>query len=500
MMRAFARPLLGAAALWAAALIAPTFALAGEVRDSNAAEARLQQMLAEILRSPELGDADVGVHVRSLADGRTVFERNSSKLFNPASNVKLVTTAAALAYLGPSYRFKTIAYRDRAMQGGVVQGNLYIKGFGDPTLTDEQLFGFVNEIALGGISEIRGDLVVDDSFFDDVYEGPGWEQELSDRSYAPSMGAFAINFGTFTVRVLPGDSVGADARVKLWPDVPSIEVTSTAVTQGAGSRSRIWVGTSRGDGGKVLVNVRGGVSAGETQGATFYRRAYHPTLYAGEHLKNMLEMRGVKIKGKVRRGALNRSGVPVATHFSRPLAEVVSVLNKFSNNFIAEQILKTLGAELRGEPGSWQKGADVLAQFLHEVGVPPGSFVLGNGSGLNDINRLTPEQITRMLDAMFARFEVAPEFIASLAVAGASGTINSRFANSPAVARLRAKTGSLTGVSALSGYVVSKDGEIFAFSVMMNGYTGRTRSMWKVQDRIGNTLAEFRRGEVLAQP
>lgn len=488
----------GWALIFSAVLFTPP-AIAAEVPDKNAAEARLTQTLQEILRSPELGDADVAVHVRSLKDGHTVFERNASKLMNPASNVKLVTTAAALWYLGPSYRFKTVAYRDRAMTGGVVQGNLYIKGFGDPTLTDEQLFGFVNEIALSGVSEVRGDLIVDDTFFDQVYEGPGWDQEYSDRSYAPSMSALAINFGTFTLRVLPGDSPGADAKVKVWPAVPSIEVTSDAVTTAAGSRGRLFVGTSR-EGDKVLVTVRGSISTSEPNGVTLYRRVYHPTLYAGEQIRNLLEMRGVKIKGRVKIGTLNRGGIPIATHFSRPLAEVISVLNKFSNNFIAEQILKTLAAEVRGEPGTWEKGSSVLGEFLHEIGVAPGTFVLGNGSGLNDINRLTAEQLTKILDAMYTHFELAPEYVASLAMAGHSGTINSRFGNTAAVSRLRAKTGSLTGVSALSGYVISKDGQVFAFSVMMNGYSGRTRSMWKVQDRIGTALAEFRSGEVIAQP
>jgi D-alanyl-D-alanine carboxypeptidase/D-alanyl-D-alanine-endopeptidase (penicillin-binding protein 4) len=463
------------------------------------AEQRLRNNLAEILRSPELSDSDVGVHVRSLTDGRTVFERNAGKLFNPASNVKLVTTAAALWHLGPSYRFKTIAYRDRAMNGGVLNGNLYIKGFGDPTFTDEQIFGFVNEIALHGIEEVRGDLVIDDTFFDNVYEGPGWEQEYGDRSYAPSMGALAVNFGTYSIRVLPGDSVGAAARVKVWPEIPSIAVKSEAITRGDGSRSRLWIGTTKSDGNKIEVSVRGAVSMGDP-GEVVYRRAYHPTIFAGEHLRRMLELRGVKVKGKVRVGPINRGGVPIAAHFSKPLGEIVSTLNKFSNNFIAEQILKTLGAEIRGEPGSWEKGCAVMSDFLHEIGVAPGGYVLGNGSGLNDINRLTPEQITRILEAMYRRFELGPEYVASLAVAGTSGTITSRFGGGPAVSRLRAKTGSLMGVSALSGYVVTKDDQVLAFSVMMNGYSGRARAMWTVQDRIGNALADFYTGEVLAQP
>jgi len=481
----------------ALALASPAFA--APVTPGGDAESRLTSTLEEILRSPDLGDADVGVHVRSIKDGRTLFARNATKLMNPASNVKLVTTAAALWHLGASYRFRTVAYRDSAIAEGRISGNLYVRGFGDPTLTDEQLFALVNDIALHGVNEVKGDLVVDDTWFDSVYEGPGWEQEHGDRSYATAIGPISTNFNTYALRVLPADEVGGPAKVMLWPPVPSIEVTSDAVTIGPSTRSRLMVGTSR-ENSKILVSVRGTVSADELDGVTIYKRIHNPTQFAAEHIKVMLELRGIKIKGRTKIGKVPRGATAISTVLSRPLGEVVSTLNKFSNNFIAEQILKTLGAELRGEPGTWEKGVDVVASFLAEIGVAKPAYVMGNGSGLNDINRFTPEQITEILVAMYRRFEVQPEYVASLGVAGRSGTINSRFADSPAIKRLRAKTGTLQGVSALSGYVTTRDDQLLAFSIMMNGYSGRTRSMWKVQDMIGSALADFSTGEVIAQP
>lgn len=463
------------------------------------AEARLQGVLEGILTSADLADADVGVHVRAMADGRTLFARNATKLMNPASNVKLVTTAAALWHLGTNYRFKTVAYRDGAIAADKLQGNLYVAGFGDPTLTDEQLFGLVNEIALHGITEVKGDLVLDDTFFDGVSEGPGWEQEHGDRSYATAVGALSTNFGTFTLRIMPGDEVGGAAKVMLWPPVPSIEVTSDAVTAAPSTRSRIMVGTSKED-GKILVSVHGHVATDETDGVTQYRRIYAPTQFAGEHIRRMLEMRGIKVKGRTRTGTVPRFSVAIATAQSRPLGEITSTLNKFSNNFIAEQILKTLGAELRGKPGTWEKGVDAVGAFLAEIGLPRSSYVMGNGSGLNDINRFTAEQITEILLAMHKRFDVQAEYMGSLAMAGRSGTITNRFGDTGAINRLRAKTGSLTGVSALSGYVTTHDDRLLAFSIMMNGYSGRARAMWKVQDQIGAALADFQGSEVIARP
>jgi D-alanyl-D-alanine carboxypeptidase/D-alanyl-D-alanine-endopeptidase (penicillin-binding protein 4) len=472
---------------------------ATSARAEDALERKLGEELQDILRTPRLRDALAGVHVRRVSDGETLFARNADKLFNPASNMKLLTTGAALWFLGPSYKFKTLVRRDPALEDGVVQGNLYIRGEGDPTLTTETVFGLVNDIALAGIRGIEGDLVIDDTFFDDITEGPGWEQEIGDHAYNAPIGALSVNFNTFEARVVPGDHVGAPAKLLLWPPVKTLEGEVAATTRGAGSRTRLWFGTSRTPTGGVEVTVRGHIALDDAYGRTLRRRIHEPTQFAGEMIAHLLELRGIPVEGKITRAKMGISStVPVAVRYSKPLAEVISTLNKYSNNFMAEQLLKTVAAEVEGEPGTWAKGSEVIARFMEEVGIPKGGFVVGNGSGLNDVNRVTPEQITRVLDVMYEQFEVAPEFVASLAVAGASGTIHSRFSDSPAAARLRAKTGSLTGVSALSGYVATRDDEILAFSVMMNDYEGRARAMWDVQDAIGIALAQLRRQDRVA--
>lgn len=459
---------------------------------NEAAENRLRQELRGILRAPQLTDAIIGVHVRSVSDGRTIFAHNGDKLFNPASNQKLLTTAAALYYLGPSYRFRTEVRRSGILQGGVLNGDLYLVGRGDPTLTTETVFGLVNEIAMRGISSIQGDLYVDDTFFDDVFEGPGWDQEIGDHTYAAPVGAMSVNFNTFELRVLPGARAGAPLRAEIWPPVSSVEVIVKGRTRGRGRRSRVFIGTTRQPDDGVRVTVRGGLSLTDQAGRLARRRVHHPTRFAGEMVRTILEMRGIKITGGVRIGAADpESTALLCIHWSEPLAEIVSTLNKYSNNFMAEQVLKTLAAEVQGAPGTWEKGNQTVARFLTEIGVPADSFVLANGSGLNDTNRVAPMQITLLLRQMHKRFELRPEFVASLAVAGDSGTINGRFEDSPAASRLRAKTGSLTGVSALSGYVVTKSNEVFAFSIMINDYPGRPRAMWGIQDEIGIALAEF---------
>ncbi len=453
-------------------------------------ESRLGAEMASILRSSGLEDAWVGVHVRRLSDDRTLYAHQADRLFNPASNMKLLATGAALSELGTGYRFRTVVRREGSVRGGVLDGDLYVQGRGDPSLTTEALFALANDVALSGIDVISGNLVIDASFFDDRAEGPGWDQEVGDHAYNAPVGAFSVNFNTFEARLVPGDHVGAPARLFLWPPVASLEGVSTVSTRGPGTRSRIWFGTTRRADGGVIVTARGEIAADEPYGQTLRRRIHRPDRFAGESFEHILKLRGVKVKGKLRYGAMPLSGTePVAVRYSPPLGEIVSVINKYSNNFMAEQILKTTAAEVLGAPGTWEKGEVVLQRFLAASGVDPDGAILGNGSGLNDVNRLTPSQLTRVLAAMHRRFDLAPEFVASLAVAGASGTIHGRFTDSPAAGRLRAKTGTLSGVSALTGYVATQDGELLAFSVMCSDYVVGARMVRDLQDRIGTTLA-----------
>ncbi len=465
------------------------------------AVAQIRQVLEEILADPELDGARVGVHVRSIDDDRVLFDHHGDRPFNPASNMKLLTTAAALHELGPTYVFRTEVRRDPELSDGTLKGNLYVEARGDPFLTTENLFGLVNEIALRGIDRIEGQVWVDDSFFDGVTEGPGWAEETGDPAYAAPIGAFSVNFNTYVLRVLPGAAIGEPVHAEVWPDVGLIEPVVHATTRGPMTPTRLWAGTSVPKPDHVQVLLRGHVALDDHDGALVRRRVHNPTRYAAAMLGRLLDMRGIDVRGGIRRKECpdEDETVPVTTHYSRPLADIVSALNKYSNNFIAEQILKTLGAEVNGAPGTWAKGTQVVQTFVEQLGVPEDHFVFGNGSGLNDVNRVSPRLVAQVLSHMHRRTDLRPEFVSSLAVAGESGTIHGRFRDTLAQTRLRAKTGSLTGVSALSGYVATQDDEVLAFSVMMNDYDGSPRRMWRIQDRIGVALAEVGTSKALAE-
>ncbi|MGZ3461158.1 MAG: D-alanyl-D-alanine carboxypeptidase/D-alanyl-D-alanine endopeptidase, partial [Archangium sp.] len=254
-------------------------------------------------------------------------------------------------------------------------------------------------------------------------------------------------------------------------------------------RARRFSVTSDAAGAQQKIIVRGQV-AQEGGAMSVYKKIDNPPMYFGQTLKQMLVARGVKVKGKVKPGLTPQKAKLVYVSHSDTFDIVLKRLNKNSSNFIAETLLKTMGAEVRGTPGTFAKGIDVVEDFLsREVGIPRGTYVMKNGSGLNDTNRFSTAQFDRILRYMYERFPLAPEYLSSLGIAGKDGTLKYRFDGTEAVGRLRAKTGTLENVSALSGYVQAAGGEKFIFSILVNDYPGRSGPVVRGLDALGAAVA-----------
>ena len=409
--------------------------------------------LGGLVRAGPLGHSHSGIEVYSLEGGSVVYSSHAHDLLNPASNTKIFTSAAALSRLGPEYRWATEIFLDSPPDHGVVKGNLTLRGKGDPTLISERMWEIAAELWHLGLRQVKGDLILDDSFFDAVYEGPGWDQEDTDRAYLAPISALASNWGSFAIYVSPGDRVGQKARVEIEPMSPYFKIDNQVVTGGRGVRRIKTSGVVARDG--YHVKVSGHIPL-DSPTAAFWRKVGDPTRYTGETFKQILAQRGIKITGRIRRGIRSPSARLFYTAQSDGLDLVLKRLNKQSSNFVAEMLVKTLGAEIRGVPGTWPNGIDAIEDFLgQEVGIPRGSYVIRNGSGLNDVNRVSADQIVRVLAYMYARLTVAPEYLSSLPIAAKDGTIRFRMEDTPAAGRVRAKTGTLEDVSALSGYVES---------------------------------------------
>ena len=456
------------------------------VRAGAADREALKRSVDGLLAQPPLAGAHAAVQVDSMDDGAQVYSHNADDLLNPASNTKLITSAAALLRLGPEYRFSTDYLSDRPMQKGKVK-ILYVKGRGDPAVNTERLDALVSDLWHRGLRSV-GDLVLDDSFFDREEWGPGWEQETSDKSWAAGVGALSLNHNSVGIYLAPGERAGAKARVEVDPDARDYFVIDNKVaTVRANGRRKLRPHTAA-EGEKTRIVVDGRLPL-RADPMVLFRRVGDPTFYYGQTLKMLLRQRGIRVTGKVRRGLAPESAILIQTYDSPELAEIVRDMNKVSSNFIAEMLIKTLGAELKGTPGTWPKGLDVAEDLLAELGLGRGTYVLKNGSGLNDTNRFSARQIATLLGAVWKRFPVASEFAASLGIAARDGTMRLRMEGTDAAGRLRAKTGTLERVTALSGYVQSLGGERFVFSVLVNDWNGKSGPIISSIDRLGVMLA-----------
>jgi D-alanyl-D-alanine carboxypeptidase/D-alanyl-D-alanine-endopeptidase (penicillin-binding protein 4) len=445
----------------------------------------LEQAIDDIVARTSLRSARLGMVVASLDTGEVLCARDPDALLNPASNVKLFTSAAALARLGPEYRFDTEVLAHPAPSRGVTKA-LYVRGKGDPTFVTERLWTLAGEIARAGVKSVKGDLVVDDGFFDDVREGPGYDQEDGDRSYLAPVGALSLNFNTVEIHVGPGERAGERGRVEVEPPSSYLEIANRTRTVKSSGRRRVTPSSSRLGDGRQRILVEGRIPAG-SRDQTFRRKVDDPPLYFGHTLKRLLELRGVKVSGRVRRGTTPDVARLLVVSESESLGEIVRKLEKTSNNFIAEQILKTLGAERRGVPGTWPKGVEAVEDFLAQIGIRRGSYVMKNGSGLNDANRFSARQTVTLLREMWRRFPVMAEFVAALPVAGKDGTTRWRMEDTGG--RVRAKTGTLENVTSLSGYVETAGGDRLVFSVLVNDFAGRVRPVARGVDAVGSALA-----------
>ncbi len=443
--------------------------------------------IKSLLTDPQFKEMKIGIKIYSLKTDDVIFEHNPDLLLKPASNVKLVTTLAALKYLGSGYKFKTKIYTDGKVVKNVLHGNLYVKGFGDPKLVSEKLWFLTNELKRAGFRHVAKDLILDDSFFDEVRTVRNGR--ASDRAYDALLGALSVNFNTTAVYVKPGSFVGAKARVIIDPDNSYIRLVNHSKTVAAHKKKTMKVSRIPGKYFDTIM-VRGGVPLGAPE-KRFYKNVSHPRQYASSLFRRFFKEQGITIQGQNRYKVVPTTAKEILTYESRPLNMIITDLNRISNNFVAEQILKTMAAELKSIPGTTDNGLKILTEFLKEAGVS-GNYQLVNGSGLSPDNLMTAAQFIEVLKFGYRHFEFFPEYISSMGIVGVDGTVNMRLRGTIAAGRVRAKTGSLTGVSALSGYLNTLSNETVAFSMIMNDPFDRDQLMQRFQDEILLNLCELK--------
>jgi D-alanyl-D-alanine carboxypeptidase/D-alanyl-D-alanine-endopeptidase (penicillin-binding protein 4) len=465
---------------------------------ANPAErsAWLKTRLDTLFTSPALTGAKISVLVLDAESGKPIYGRNEKSGLNAASNVKLVTTAAALALLGPEFRWKTAVLGLSPAEGGraispagELQGDLILRASGDPTLTTQDLAELASELSAIGLRRVHGALVVDATAFDNATVGPSYDQKDDSAAFRAPSSAASLNGNTVAVTITPGPSAGAPARVVLDPPSSNLVLTGRVTTAGKGPAAPI-VQTSDAGNGQTRVTVSGRVLLG-SEPRIVLRRIVQPDLFLGQTFKQVLQKRGITIDQPLRVAAAPKNGLrTMATHDSPTLAVVVHELGKRSNNFVAEQVLRTLGGEVMGKPGTWQKGLDAVARYLEGLGIAKASFTMRNGSGLYDSSRFSAEQLATVIRAAMRDFRISGEYLASLAVSGADGTLANRMTGSAAERYVRAKTGTLSKVSCLSGVAGAPGQKPLVFSFLMNDVRSPVEAR-ALQDQATELLVGF---------
>lgn len=467
--------------------------LAGSATAEPTGRAALVADLDRILADQRLVGAHPGVVVRSADTGETLYSRGAQDRMVPASNTKLLTSVAALEALGPDYRFTTDVLATADQAGPALLGDLYLKGGGDPTLLAADYEGLARQLADSGLEVVTGRLVADDTWFDPVRLGVSWAWDDEPFYYSAQIGALTVapntdyDAGTVIVGVSPSVP-GAAPTVRLTPDTGYVRIDNRATTGPAGSPETI--SAVREHGTNTIV-VSGSVPAG---GATTqdWATVWEPAGYAADVFGKALASNGIRVLGGTALGATPSGARTLAQHRSMTLAELMVPFLKLSNNGHAEVLLKAMGREVRGQ-GSWGAGIAVARERLAALGVSAGAYRMVDGSGLSRMDFVAAGQFADVLLA--ARAEPwFDRWYSALPIAGVpdrlvGGTLRNRMRNTAAAANVHAKTGSLTGVTALSGYVTAANGELLVFSIVFNNYL--SGSPKDIEDAIAVRLAGY---------
>jgi D-alanyl-D-alanine carboxypeptidase/D-alanyl-D-alanine-endopeptidase (penicillin-binding protein 4) len=484
--------------------------------------------LTAIFDAPLLARAEWAVLVRSLETGQTLYARNAGKLVMPASNMKIVTLAAAAERLGWDYRFETTAVSDAAIVDGVLDGDLVIVGGGDPSINprhdrDAKIFeDLALQLRWAGVRAIGGRVVGDDNAFDDREIGAGWAWDYLGAGYAAPVNALAYHENLVELRLLPGPAVGAPARIEPemfdWPGacggpggpersaLYGLTIVSKATTAEAKTAPTIDLWRER----RSLTLEISGAIAVDSDPIRRTASVENPTLFFVRAFREWLISHGIDVQGEaadiddlapVAPAARVAPAAPVrvlARMQSPPLWEIATVLMKISQNLYAEMLFKTLGrfAGTTGATGARTAVSDVLTAWR----IPSDSYVLADGSGLSRYNYVTPEMLVTILTRMQTDPRHRDRFEATLPIAGVDGTIASRMRGTRAEGNARAKSGSIANVRSLSGYVRTRDGERLVFSIVANHFTLPAATVDYVTDLAVEALANFTRNPRQRQP
>ena len=470
-------------------LLAFIYAASAAAQTSSLA---LQQRLDRLLSDDFYQRATIGISVYDLTEQRSLYTFNDKRLSRPASNMKVLTSAAALTALTADYSFKTgLYYTGDIDDTGRLYGNLYLFAGFDPELTSANLDELIAHTRNAGIKSISGTLYLNASMADSTHWGRAWSWDDDLEAFQPYLSPVPLNKGIARLRITPS-TTGRAPTIRTTPESSFIQVINHATTiQRSSEPTSSTLNFSRDFvNGYNRIVVSGAIAA--TAGA-FEARVSLKDPYA-----HVLTIFSEKLLEQFPESAIRTAGTTYVPDYAKNLgyaansiADVIRRLNKESDNLNGEMLLYAMGYHQGAMPTSAEKGIEVVQQFVSQIGLDPAAYRIVDGSGLSNQNILSPELMVEVLKHMHQSpyFNI---FRQSMPIAGVDGTLINRMRNTVAARTVMAKTGSLTGVSALSGYVTARNGNLLAFSIMVQNFSERTSFVaTNYIDRICVALAEY---------
>ncbi len=451
---------------------------------------QLKQGIDELLKDDFFNSTTIAVSAYDLTAGEPLYNFNEKRLLNPASNMKLLTSAAGLTFLGPKYNFITSVRYTGNIVNNTLFGDVYIIGNFDPDFTTQDLDRFIKDFKRFGINEIQGNLYGDVSVKDSVQWGWGWMWDDNPSTDAPYLSALNINNNSIDIFVT-GSTLGEKANITTHPETEYIKIVNSTITSPLGQHigiTRDWRNR------KNDIYVYGSVLPPEISGNDTIMSSvniYRPDFYFLTLLKEKLKANGIELTGKT--GLLKTPSTSKwLSVYGRPYDSVIYFMNKHSDNLSAEMVLYSLAASFNSPPVSAGEGIRVIDSLLTLSGVGKYEYVIADGSGVSRYNLISADIILSVLKYVYYNYQNLFEiYFNSLPVAGIDGTLENRMLGSPAQGNVHAKTGTLQGVSCLSGYVKGKNNHLIAFSILEQNFINRLSFARSIQDQICILLSEY---------
>lgn len=424
----------------------------------------LPEEIIALMQQAKIPAENLSVYIRDLSADVPMVVHNDNVPRNPASVMKLLTTWTALKLLSPSFTWKTEAWTRGELKDGVLNGDLILKGYGDPYLTDEAFWQLLHDLQLKGVKDIRGNLIVDNSYFSvPDYDPAAFDGEPT-LVYNARPSALMFNFQANRF-LLEADPVNGKVGITPFPLIPGLQLENSMTLAKGGCSKWHYHPTFQPE--EAALKVSGAYSA--DCGKNFVMRVMStPEEHVFNAFRDVWKSQGGVFNGKLQVGQVQTTDVLLHTHESRTLGEQIRFVNKWSNNVMARNMFLTVGAQTLGAPATLDKSRMATANLLQKAGIDYTDMVVENGSGLSRVERLSARQLGQLLETAW-RDPYMPEFMASLPLLGEDGTLASRFKEDDLRGRSHMKTGTLSDATAIAGYMLTRSGKRLVIVLQHNG-------------------------------